>query len=113
MDAQKNGVNLRPFKEWMEKYNYKIIATHWKWGHDPYKRALQKSGVTGYDYRLFILRYPSKIIKTIITRKDVELKRVNNENEKLICSEFVAWVIGLDNPQNYTPKDLYNYCKIK
>ena len=110
MDAQKDGVNLRPFKEWMEKYNYDIIATPWIWSHDPYKKALQKSGVTGYDFRLFLFRYPSKIIKSVFTRKDVKLKRVKNENEKLICSEFIAWVIGLENPQNYTPKDLYIFC---
>jgi len=110
MDAQNDGVNLRPFKEWSEKYNYDIIATSWKWAHDPYKKALQKSGVTGYDFRLFLLRYPSKIIKSVFTRKDVKLKRVKNENEKLICSEFIAWVIGLENPQNYTPKDLYIFC---
>jgi len=110
MDAQKDGVNLRPFKEWMKKYNYDIIATPWKWSHNPYKKALSKSGVTGYDFRLFLFRYPSKIIKSIFTRKDVKLKRVKNENEKLICSEFIAWVIGLENPQNYTPKDLYIFC---
>jgi len=110
MDAQKDGVNLRPFKEWMKKYNYDIIATPWIWAHNPYSRALQKSGVTGYDFRLFLFRYPSKIVKSIFTRKDVELKRVSKENEKLICSEFIAWVIGLENPQNYTPKDLFIFC---
>ena len=113
MDAQNDGVNLRPFKEWSGKYNYDIIATPWIWEHDPYKKALQKSGVTRYDFRLFLLRYPSKIIKSIFTRKDVKLKRVENENKKLICSEFIAWVIGLENPQNYTPKDLYIFCTFK
>jgi len=113
IDAQKDGVNPRPFDKWVEKYNYKYISSSPEWEFDPLEKALSKSGTTGYDFELFALRYPSKIIKGLFTKKEVELRRVKNEGERMICSEFVAWVLGLENPQNYTPKDLYIYCMRK
>ena len=110
IDAQKDGVNLRPFDKWIQKYKYKYVSSSPNWEFDPLEKALSKSGSTGYDFELFVLRYPSKIIKGLFTKKEVELRRVKDENKKMICSEFVAWVLGLDDPQNYTPKDLLKYC---
>jgi hypothetical protein len=111
-DSQMDGTQLRPFDSWMNKYNYAFdISRNTQLSTEVFKkRVLKKVGVTPYDFGLFLGRYPEKIIKELFTRKEVELREVKAEGDKMICSEFVGYCLGLLHPENYTPKDIYNYC---
>jgi hypothetical protein len=64
VDAQRDGLNLRPFEAWHAKYDYNILvcrADKSNWYHSQSyvkKRALDKIGVTLYDFESLFLRYP-------------------------------------------------------
>ena len=56
IDAQANGVNLRPFEEWHKKYNYKFDVTRSSMvsERDFAIRALSKAGVTSCDFSEYV-----------------------------------------------------------
>lgn len=108
IDAQKDGVNVRPFKDWMDKYNYSFVVSrdttlseyHTK---QLSKRALLKTGHTAYDLESLLLRQPWKLLTG-------KWKTAKNEEEKMYCSEFVAWVYEIPNYYKMSPEDLYDWC---
>lgn len=113
IDSQKDGTNLRPFYKWKEKYDYDYIVTRSNKTLDEKAFALNAmslSGITGYDFELFVLRYPFSIIRSKITGEDFLPKVVPNETKRMICSEFVAWAHDLLSPSTYTPKRLHEHC---
>lgn len=106
IDAQKDGVNLRPFDEWMKEFNYTIkvhrssdvvneksLAT----------KALSKSGNTGYDFEGLLIRQPLKLVTG-------KWKADPNKEERMFCSEYVAWVYGIKDSYKMTPQELYEWC---
>ena len=108
MDAQRDGINIRPFDKWMEKYNYEILVYTTSNTFDPKElslRAATKSGCTGYDFASLIWRYPV----SIITGKWHEK---NDKDERMTCSEFVAWVFGVDRSYRMSPEYLFVWCKM-
>lgn len=106
IDAQKDGVNLRPWNEWMNKYNYKIVANRSTRDYNEKslaKRAMTKIGHTGYDFESLIFKQPIELL----TGKWFVKK---NEQERMYCSEFVAWVYGAERSYRISPQDLYKFC---
>ena len=108
IDAQKDGVNVRPFEEWVKKYNYSYTISRSESLNDDQikeicKRALSKTGHTAYDIESLILRQPWKLLTG-------KWKEVGNTEEKMYCSEFVAWVYQIPNYFKMSPEDLYNWC---
>lgn len=110
MDAQKDGVNIRPFNAWMKRYKYQFIISRkdgWSENIENVKlfvrNAMSKSGVTPYDFRGLILEQPFKIL---FKRR---IYRIGYDDKRLYCSEFVAWAWGATNYQ-LSPQDLYNWC---
>ena len=88
IESQKNGTNLKPFQEWVKKYNYKYEIKQTSriyCGNE--KRAMQKIGTTGYDFRSLILVQPIYQVFGIWLGKSEK-----KADEKLYCSEFVGWV---------------------
>lgn len=112
IDSQKDGTNLRPFDKWQKEYNYDYIVLRSNNinVNDFIKRAFSLCGTTGYDFELFAIRYPFQIVKSWITGKDFHMPKKWGEDERMICSESVAWEHGIENSQDYTPKKLYDYC---
>ena len=108
IDAQKDGVNVRPFKEWKAKYNYDYIIHRNISDYDQKelaKKALSKVGLTAYDFESLIFRQPFELMTgKWNVRKD--------EQTKMYCSEFVAWVWGADASYRMSPKDLYEWCLV-
>lgn len=108
IDAQKDGVAIRPFFDWLAKYDYDIVATRFK---EPVnekgllKRALSKVGLTAYDYQTLFLRQPLKI-----TTGKWRYKGREKEEKVMDCSEYVAWVYKIEQGYKLTPQDVYNYC---
>jgi uncharacterized protein YycO len=108
IDAQKDGVNVRPWDAWMKEYDYTITAMR-----SPNKlqeksfaaRALTKVGHTGYDFESLFLRQPSKLLTG-------KWKIKGNEDERMYCSEYVAWVYGVEKSYRMSPEDFYNWCII-
>jgi len=106
IDAQKDGVNLRPWNEWLDKYVYDIVAhrSSRKYSSDALaKRAMTKIGHTGYDFEGLLFKQPLKLL----TGKWFVRK---NESERMYCSEFVAWVYGAERSYKMSPQDLYELC---
>jgi len=106
VDAQHNGVNPKPLEAWLRKYNYDVIVARPKIGpKDPRTfsiRAFMKVGLTGYDYKSLIFKQPWAIIT-----KTWKIKK-NNTN-KMICSEYVSWLYGIEKPYRITPAKLYDF----
>lgn len=108
IDAQADGVNIRPFDEWEKKYNYKWICTRpvYQQYLDQKSiaiRATSKSGSTAYDFNGLLIRHPFRLISN-------RYKMRFRETEKMYCSEFVAWVYNIPHFYRLTPNDLFKYC---
>lgn len=108
IDAQKNGVNVKPWDEWLAKYDYKFIATRFTKKLDEKTlatKALSKVGLTGYDFEGLLLKQPFKLL-TGKWRQKPEQK----EEDKMYCSEYVAWVWDIPESYKMSPEDVWNYC---
>jgi len=107
IDAQKDGVNVRPFDEWIKMFNYKFTVTRFPDApeneHDFCIRAMSKSGNTAYDFEGLLLKHPAQLITG-------KYKEGKNDQERMYCSEYVAWAHQIPNNYKLTPKDLYNVC---
>jgi hypothetical protein len=111
LDSQKDGTNLRPFDEWVKKYNYSFTVTEMNIIDENIfaVKVMSKCGCTSYDFELLVLRHPISIVWGKLTGKEFTPKQKKNEDKRMVCSEFVAWAHGLDNPERYTPEKLYQY----
>jgi uncharacterized protein YycO len=107
IDAQKDGVNVRPFDAWKEKYNY-TFEVHRSPDQIDHKalaiRALTKVGNTAYDFESLLFKHPI----AILTNGFWKLKE--EEYNKMTCSEYVAWVYASQKAYRVSPEDLYNWC---
>jgi hypothetical protein len=109
IDAQDNGVNLKPFDEWVQKYGYEFVVHRSSKKLDEKKiavKAMSKIGLTAYDFEGLIVKQPIELV----TGK-WKKKKGDKENDKMYCSEFVAWVYGLNDSYRTSPEDLLEYCK--
>jgi uncharacterized protein YycO len=108
IDAQADGVNLRPWNDWMDKYNYSIIVHRSSEEIDEKAismRALTKVGHTGYDFEGLIVKQPIELLTNSWIRK-------KNEADRMYCSEFVAWVLGVERSYRMSPQDVFDWCNI-
>jgi hypothetical protein len=108
VDAQKDGVNLRPFEAWHEKFQYDIEVSrpysaflHWNWDD----RAFSKVGVTSYDFVSLLIRFPWMLLTGRWRNRGTK------EDDRMVCSEFVSWCY--DHPEWYkmTPQAVYEWCQ--
>lgn len=108
VDAQKDGVNPRPIDKWIEDYGYEVIVARPKVGpKDPKTfsiRAFTKVGNTGYDFKSLILKHPWY---TITGRWKTE----TDSEEKMFCSEYVAWCWNIENSYRIDPGALMKHTK--
>ncbi len=106
IDAQKDGVNLRPFDEWVKKYNYKYIVHRYPNQFDKKEfslKAMTKIGNTAYDFEGLLIKQPIELLTGKYRRK-------GNEEEKMYCSEYVAWCYGINESYRMSPEDLFQWC---
>lgn len=103
VDAQKDGVNPRPLRAWLDTYKYDVIVARTKVGPKDLNamsiRAFMKVGNTGYDFKSLLLKYPW----WTITGK---WKKEADPEEKMFCSEYVAWVWQFENSERIDPAAL-------
>lgn len=111
-DSQTDGFQIRSLHEWKKKYNYDYtkfeIPSNYK---NVKENIFTHLGVTPYDYKLFIVRYPVHIISSLFNKRKDEIKAVKNESNLEICSESVAHCLGWEDPHTYLPIDVYNRIK--
>lgn len=106
IDAQKDGVNVRPWNDWCDTYNYNIEAQRSPNVIDYVefsKRAMTKVGHTAYDIEGLVLKQPIELLTGQWNRK-------KNEDDKMYCSEYVAWVYAVEKSYRMSPEDLYQWC---
>lgn len=106
IDAQKDGVNLRPWNAWQEEYDYDFIAMRSPSSFDSKalaQRALTKVGNTGYDFEGLILRHPWQLLTGKWDQK-------GDPFERMTCSEFVMWVYGSEKAYRITPDNVFRWC---
>lgn len=107
IDAQNDGVNVRPWNDWLEMYDYKITVHR---SSDLVnektfaQRALTRVGHTAYDFEGLLVRQPIELM----TGKWIEK---GDTEKKMYCSEYVAWVYGVEKAYKFSPQDLYEWCK--
>lgn len=102
IDAQANGVNLKSFEGWKNKYQYEyieipVVTTEPK---EIAKRAVSVIGVTAYDFPTLLFRHPYNMLTG-------KWKDKKNEEEKMTCSEFVGYALGYKDSFKLTPQDIY------
>lgn len=107
IDAQRDGVNIRPYEAWLEKYKYDIlIFRNPKLDDDLFQdRALSKIGITAYDFEGTFIRQPIELLTGI-------WKKRKDEDRRMYCSEYVAWTNRIPEFYSMSPEDLYQYCLI-
>lgn len=106
IDAQKDGVNLRPFDEWVKMYNYKYIVHRYPNEFDRKEfalKAMTKIGNTAYDFEGLLIKQPIELLTGKYRRK-------GNEENKMYCSEYVAWCYGINESYRMSPEDLLQWC---
>jgi len=107
IDAQNDGVNVRPWHDWQEKYNYEITvhrSSELVNEKTFAQRALTKVGHTAYDFEGLLVRQPVELV----TGKWLEK---GDTTKAMYCSEYVAWVYGVEKAYRFSPQDLYDWCK--
>lgn len=107
IEAQNNGVNVKPFEEWVKKYGYYYEVSRSPFEFDAKKfsiYAMSKVGTTGYDFLSLIVRQPWRIVSgSYKVRKD--------EYEKMYCSEYAMWSHGIEKAYRMSPQDVWDYCE--
>lgn len=102
-DAQINGVNLKTIDEWNNKYNYQyIISRPKKFTSKNFNRALDKCGITGYDFASLLFQAWYQVTGRWVG------KTKERAEKRMYCSEYVAYVLDLDKWWMKSPKDVYN-----
>lgn len=106
IDAQADGVNVRPWNDWVDKYGYKVLV-HRSPNDIDHKelamRALTKVGHTGYDFEGLILKQPIELLTNTWRQK-------TDETQRMYCSEYVAWVYAISRSYRMSPQDLLEWC---
>lgn len=108
IDAQKDGVNIRPFNEWVVDYNYtfKVHRSPNFVNESTFAiRAMSKCGTTAYDLEGLLLKQPFEIL----TGK-WKNRGIRKECDKMYCSEYVAWCYGWEDCYRMSPRDVYEKC---
>lgn len=109
IDAQRNGVNLKPLYEWQNKYKYEYIVSRPKFEipqREFNDRAMDCIGFPNYDFKGLLLIQPIYIL----TGK--WLGRHTYNDKRFYCSDYVAYcfkpyVNGLLNDfYKLSPKEL-------
>jgi len=112
IEAQRNGVNVKPWDAWRTKYGYEFLIHR---SNDTFLqakikrfsvRAMSKVGTTGYDFTSLLIRHPWRLITG-------KWRKRKFEHDKMYCSEYVAWTHGIEHFYRMTPSDLFEYCKMK
>lgn len=107
IDAQIDGVNVRPFDKWLEDYKYDYVIFR-NPNIDDYKslsiKAMTKVGNTAYDFISLLFKQPFKIIFK-------KWNKSKNPEDKMYCSEFVMWVHNVNESYKMSPQDVYIYSK--
>lgn len=111
IDSQKNGTNPKTFENWLSKYayDYKVFRYHYgnaDWGREIRKRALSKSGVTGYDFASLLLWQPWYLLTGKWKGRTKE-----QAEKRMYCSEFVAWVHEFPNWWTFSPGAVQDFCE--
>lgn len=106
IDAQKDGVNVRPWNDWLEMYDYNITVHRLTKLLNPTRfaqRAMTRVGHTAYDFEGLLIRQPIELL----TNRWIEK---GDTEKKMYCSEYVAWVYGVEKAYKFSPQDLYEWC---
>ena len=107
IDAQKDGVNVRPWSEWRKEYDYKFIASRPPACNEKEFaiKAMSKVGFTAYDLEGLLIRQPWELL----TGK--WRNRGNKEDDVMYCSEYAAWCHNFPEFYRMSPEDVWNYCE--
>ena len=111
IDAQRNGVNPRPLKEWLKEYGYyfeisrpalDLMETDIK---EISIKAFSKVGYTKYDFASLFYYQPRYILTGKWKGKPSE-----TADGRMYCSEYVGWVYNIQNWWKLNPQEIYTYC---
>jgi len=117
IEAQKEGVILLPFAVWVRKYNYDYTIFRDPFCYDeknwtknafrylgkPYDKKGLAHGLFKNAFKIIVEKFTSRTVA-----EDMPLKYRNNGY--FWCSEFTMKLIGVKNPEDYSPKMVYKYC---
>lgn len=115
-DAQKDGFNFRSIENWQKDYGYQFKVTRCIFDRFRIEeRIYQLIGTTPYDFESLVIRHPQKIIRQHLNKvrkndKEPWKNRGEKEDNRMCCSEAVAFCLGLPESYQMTPQELWQYC---
>lgn len=104
IDAQRNGVNLKPLEEWNKKYNYKYIIHRPKFEIEKQKftdKAMACIGFSNYDFYSLFIRQPIYILF------GKWLGKKSRNDKRFYCSDYVGYCY-----EDYLPLLLSDYWQL-
>lgn len=118
IEAQDDGIVVLTFDAWRRKYNYEVEIFR-----DPFHPVNESMWITHAKHYLGVA-YDRKglavgLFRSIVARvkKFLSLKPNTDMNDKyrnngkFWCSEYTAKLIGVRNPEDYSPQNIYDYFK--
>jgi hypothetical protein len=113
VDSQRDGTHLRPFREWTNKYKYRVLI-HRVCDHHPNydsleirERALSVVGHKKYDFKSLLWYHP----RYLLTGR-WKGKKGSEAEGRFYCSEFVAWSLEYSDYYKMDPERLYQRMKV-
>lgn len=94
-----------PYSEWLQKHKGNVIEEI----EVPYEisdieqRIQEGKGVKGYDYFMWI-NYASICLFNKVA--------IPNDNCRLTCSEYVAFLLGVERRNNMMPRDIWKFLTV-
>ena len=105
-EMQENGLTRKLEASWKEKYNYKYVTTYHQITPFKYNWLKSKQGVLPYDKGTLIVSQPLlQLFGIWVGRKQ------KSTRDGMICSELVAFLLGVEKWWLQSPKSLYKLCK--
>lgn len=111
VESQMKGVEVKTYAHWMDKYEYEYdVARPIAIGNRRIltKRIFEKVGVEKYDFKLLMWDFPRYVL-TGRWRGDNEEEA--NENGRVTCSAFIAWIYEMKNWWKLSPQAVFEECQ--
>jgi hypothetical protein len=105
-DAQRWGCHEMLIENWLHKWDYDFIVFRPHKVPENFAERVNAYKGIKYDIRLLFLGF----LRKLVGKKSV--KTLFNGNGRFVCSELTMRVnTDVTNPENFAPRDVFEYCK--
>lgn len=106
-DAQEGGCMPRPFEDWKKEFDYDFLVFRNKECRIDLSNWFMQFSGTKYDKKGLAVGLVKSLIKNVFSTK-AKMKEKYRNNGLFWCSELTMKPY-VDNPEQYTPQDVYEW----